>query len=840
MATRMQQRRGTAAQWTSANPILNAGEMGWESDTNKFKIGDGTNHWADLDYFIDQSSTVNPAFGSSITFEGATANAYETTLAVTDPTADRTITLPDSTGTVVVADASGNVTVSGNLTVQGTTTTIDSTTIAVTNSFVFEGATANAFETTLAVTDPTADRTITLPDATGTVALISDVTSSYNTLDSLKQDKVNGVSSTEIGYLDGVTSAIQSQIDAKSPIANPNFTGTVILPSTTSIGDVSSTEIGYLNNVTSAIQTQLDAKRNTADNVVLAASRAIEFEGSTDDGFETTLSVVDPTADRSVVIPDAGGTVVLDTASQSLTNKTINSSNNTISITASTVSDFTEAAQDAVGNSLGTGLSYNDSTGAISVDTTAIQAVVSGVSNTEIGYLDGVTSAIQTQLDSKSATGHTHTASNVTDFTEAAQDAIGNSLGSGLSYNDSTGAISVDTATIQARVANVSDTEIGYLDGVTSAIQTQLDNKLALSGGTLTGALTLNADPTSDLHAATKQYVDAATAGLNVHASVKAATTANITLASAVENGDVLDGVTLATGDRILIKNQTTKSQNGVYTVNASGAPTRATDYDSTPEVDAGDFIFVEGGTVNGKTGWVQTNAVATIGTSDIEFIQFSGAGTYTAGTGLTLTGNTFAIDSTVTTDSGSKTLTNKTIALGSNTVSGTTAQFNSALTDGDFATLAGTETLTNKTLTSPIMTTPTLGAASATSITFSDGTQSLQGVPSITPIIAATLTAGVYNLSTGGLTLRDDLIELDSTSAITLRIPTDATTNFPIGTSIDILQTNTGQVTIAAETPATTTVNGTPGLKLRTRWSSATLFKRAANSWVVMGDLSA
>lgn len=74
----------------------------------------------------------------------------------------------------------------------------------------------------------------------------------------------------------------------------------------------------------------------------------------------------------------------------------------------------------------------------------------------------------------------------------------------------------------------------------------------------------------------------------------------------------------------------------------------------------------------------------------------------------------------------------------------------------------------------------------------------------------------------------------------MTLNIPTDATVDFPIGTSIDILQTNTGQVTIAATTPATTTVNGTPGLKLRTQWSSATLFKRAANTWIVMGDLSA
>jgi hypothetical protein len=106
MATRRQQRRGTAAQWVSTNsgngPILNAGEIGYETDTNKFKIGDGTNHWVNLDYFVDSNSTVNPAFGTSITFEGATADSYETTLQVTDPTADRTITFPDATGTVAL------------------------------------------------------------------------------------------------------------------------------------------------------------------------------------------------------------------------------------------------------------------------------------------------------------------------------------------------------------------------------------------------------------------------------------------------------------------------------------------------------------------------------------------------------------------------------------------------------------------------------------------------------------------------------------------------------------------------------------------------------------------
>ena len=193
----MQQRRGTAAQWLAADPVLNVAEIGYESDTGKFKIGDGTNHWDDLNYFLDavdlggnitdyvpltQKSAASGVAaldasknvvvpGASIIVEGATDNAYDTTLTVTDPTANRTITFPNATGTVVLADGSGNVTVSGDLTVSGTTTTINSTTINATTGIVFEGATANDFETTLTVTDPTSDKTITLPDATGTVVL---------------------------------------------------------------------------------------------------------------------------------------------------------------------------------------------------------------------------------------------------------------------------------------------------------------------------------------------------------------------------------------------------------------------------------------------------------------------------------------------------------------------------------------------------------------------------------------------------------------------------------------------------------------------------------------------
>jgi hypothetical protein len=780
MATRMQQRRGTAAQWTSANPILNAGEMGWESDTNKFKIGDGINHWADLDYFIDQSSTVNPSFGSSITFEGLTANAYETTIAVTDPTADRTITFPDASGSVVVADGSGNVTVSGNLTVQGTTTTVDSTTINVVNSFTFEGSTANAYETTLQVTDPTADRTITLPDASGTLAIEADVTSALS-------GKLNISGGTMAGAL--------------------------------SMG----------NHKINSVAEPVDA------------------------GDATTKSYVDTGLSNHAGDTSSHGissTIVGTTETQTLQNKTISSVDNTITITASTVSDFTEAAQDAIGNSLGTGLSYNDSTGAISVDTATIQAKVSGVSDTEIGYLDGVSSAIQTQLNGKASSVHTHSLIDVTDVTASAAE-----LNTLDGITASTAELNIlDGVTSSAAELNILDgatlstTELNYVDGVTSAIQTQLDAKLALAGGTMTGAIAMGTnkitglgDPTSDQDAATKAYVDAATAGLNVHASVRVATTANITntiIAEDLENGKTIDGVTLVTGDRVLVKNQTVKSENGIYIVPANGVASRATDYDSTPEVDAGDFIFVESGTVNGKSGWVQTNTITAIGTDDIEFTQFSGSGTYSAGTGLTLTGSTFSINTATTADlSTAQTLTNKTISGSSNTIT------NVSLTSGVTGTLpvanggtgvtsstgSGSNVLSN----SPTLVTPTLGAATATSIAFSDGTQTKEGVPSRTPINQQSGTTYTTVLSD-----RDTLIECSNASAITVTIPPNSSVAYPVGTSIDILQTGSGQVTIAAGSGVT--VNSTPGLKLRAQWSSATLFKRASDTWVVMGDLSA
>ena len=168
-----------------------------------------------------------------------------------------------------------------------------------------------------------------------------------------------------------------------------------------------------------------------------------------------------------------------------------------------------------------------------------------------------------------------------------------------------------------------------------------------------TGAVSMNsqkitglADPTGDNDAANKGYVDGVAQGLDVKDSVVATTTANGTLSSAFANGQSIDGVTLQTGDRILIKNQTTASQNGIYNVNASGAPSRATDM-ATGANAAGAFVFVEQGTINAENGFTCTSDTgsAVVGTNNLTFAQFSGAGQVIAGDGLDKSGNTLSVD---------------------------------------------------------------------------------------------------------------------------------------------------------------------------------------------------
>jgi phage-related tail fiber protein len=162
-----------------------------------------------------------------------------------------------------------------------------------------------------------------------------------------------------------------------------------------------------------------------------------------------------------------------------------------------------------------------------------------------------------------------------------------------------------------------------------------------------TAAVSLNsqkitglADPTDPQDAATKAYVDAARSGLDVKQSVRAATTTNISLTGP----QTIDGVSIVAGDRVLVKNQTTGANNGIY-VAAAGSWSRASDADSNAEVTPGMFTFVEEGTANADSGWVLTNdGTVTLGTTALTFAQFSGAGQITAGDGLTKSGNTINV----------------------------------------------------------------------------------------------------------------------------------------------------------------------------------------------------
>jgi len=213
-------------------------------------------------------------------------------------------------------------------------------------------------------------------------------------------------------------------------------------------------------------------------------------------------------------------------------------------------------------------------------------------------------------------------------------------------------------------IANASLTNSAVTIGTTA---------ISLGATSLTlGGLTsvaVTQDPVSALQLATKQYVDAVAEGLHIHAPSAAATTgtlASITGGTVTYNNGTagvgatltlsvalttLDGYTLLNGDRVLVKNEVASANNGIYTWATGGTVlTRATDFDTAAEMASGDFTFVTNGTLYANTGWVQTDPVTVVGTSPVTWIQFSGAGTYTAGTGLTLTGSQFSITNTAVT----------------------------------------------------------------------------------------------------------------------------------------------------------------------------------------------
>jgi len=197
---------------------------------------------------------------------------------------------------------------------------------------------------------------------------------------------------------------------------------------------------------------------------------------------------------------------------------------------------------------------------------------------------------------------------------------------------------------VASDIPSITHSKVSDFD---TGVRTNRLNEMAAPNGAVSFAsqkITNLADPTADNDAANKGYVDGVAQGLDIKDSVQAATTANITISTALNNGDTIDGVTLSTNDRVLVKNQNTASENGIYKVGSS--PARVDDLAAGADA-AGAFTFVESGTVNGDNAFVCSSdkGSAVVGTNNLTFVQFSGAGQVIAGNGLDKSGNTLSVD---------------------------------------------------------------------------------------------------------------------------------------------------------------------------------------------------
>jgi hypothetical protein len=288
---------------------------------------------------------------------------------------------------------------------------------------------------------------------------------------------------------------------------------------------------------------------------------------------------------------------------------------------------------------------------------------------------------------------------------------------------------SITTAAVIAPAGTLSGNTLAA--GVTASSLTSLGTIASL---TATAGTVANA-PSGSTDIANKLYVDTVAQGLDAKASCVAATTADITLSGA----QTIDGVSIVAGNRVLVKNQTMSQNNGIYLC-ASGSWTRTTDANTWDALTSA-FTFIEQGTTNADCGFVCTaNAGGTLGTTALPWSQFSGAGTFTAGTGLTLTGSVFSLTSPVAVANGGTGLTS--LGSGVATFLGTPSSANLAAAVTD-ETGSGALVFAS----SPTLVTPTLGAATATSL---NGV-TLTGTS--TPALSVTGTASVSGTNTGDQT---------------------------------------------------------------------------------------
>ena len=858
----MQQRRGTAAQWTAANPILASGEIGFETDTNKFKMGNGSSTWTTLEYYSNAAEL---------------RSAINNLIDAAPGTLDTLKELAESIGNDADFAATVATHTSATTNVHGIADTSLLATISGVTSAISESRSVSAADATSKANGAVAAAAI---DATSKANAAASAAATALSNHEADTTNIHGIADTSLlatkNYADGAVSDHNADetnvhgIANTASLATKDYTDTAI---TTATSQLTKSAVG------------LDQVNNTSDAnkpVSTAQATAISTAVSDHNLDETNVHGIADTAElvTQTQLTNAISGATVDQAALAGNGLVWDAANSEYDLDNTYITTATQTALD-----LKAPLANPTFTG-----------TVSGVTKTHVGLANvdntsdankPVSTAAQTALNLKANlagptfTGTVTLPANTITNTMMADDSVDTAEIKNSAVTNAKLAGSIDWTKLSVS-STVSETELGYVDGVTSAIQTQLDAKLPKSGGTMTGALTLSGAPTSDLHAATKAYVDGISAGINFHQSVVAATSGNLVgvydngtngygaTITASANGSIgtIDGATVSVGSRILLRAQTDATQNGIYTVtNVGGSSakwvvTRAADADNNPagELATGDFCFVTGGNTYPNTGFIlSTSGTITIGTTNVNYTQFNAAQAIVAGSGLTKTGSTLSIESGAITSSmildgtivdadiNSSAAIAKTKIFGTAITAADSGTVTSAMiadgtiVDGDInasAAIAQSKIfgLTSDLAAKAPLASPTFTGTvtvSSSGIAFTDGTQTKEGVVSRTPIVQKTAS---YTLS--ALTERDSLIEISSASAVTLTIPTNATLALPVGTSIDILQTGAGQITVAGA--AGVTVNATPGLKLRTQWSGATLFKRATDTWVVYGDLSA
>jgi hypothetical protein len=482
--------------------------------------------------------------------------------------------------------------------------------------------------------------------------------------------------------------------------------------------------------------------------VSLDTGASLVFEGTTANAFETTFAVADPTADRTLTLPDSTGTI----ATQEYATNEIGTHNSD----TTSVHGIADTADLATKSYADTAVSTHSS------DTTAVHGISDTADLATKSYADTAASTAVSTHGSDTTNVH-----GITDTAELATKAYADTAAS-TAVSTSLSTHSIDTVDVH-----------GIADTANLATKSYADT-----------AVSTHSSDTTDVHGITDTSLLVTTSG------TQTLTNKTITTPSGLVKSDVGLGNVDNTADAS--KPVSTAQQTALdLKANLSG-PTFT-------------------GTVSGITK-------SMVGLGNVDDTTDASKPVSTAQASAIATAKSEAIADA----------TSQVNAL----LSGAPAALNTldelAAALGDDANFASTVT-TNLGLKAPLASPTFTGTVTlpAEGIVFSDGTQALEGVPSRTPIIQKTAS---YTLS--ALTERDDLIEMASASAMTLTIPLNSAVAFPVGTSIDILQTSTGQVTIAGD--AGVTVNATPGLKLRTQWSSCTLFKRATNTWVVFGDLTA